>query len=347
MANASLIKKLTVTQVIRETDSAVSLVLSLPEDWNAVYRSGQFLTLVFATRFGEKRRSYSISSSPELNEPLKITVKRIANGEFSRPLVERTQVGDVFFTSGISGFFTLPEVIGDGQEFCFLAAGSGITPCFSLIRTLLHTTRCNVKLIYSNSNIRSTIFYSQLLELQEAFPQRLHIRFLFSDSGNIYSRRFSRWLSDIILEEFYPRGSTDVLFYICGPFEYMLTAKIAALSKTKAENIRKEDFSYFPRLIMPEPPDTAQHRVTIKMSGNVFAVNVQYPQSILAVAKKQGIGLPYSCEAGRCGSCVATCTQGEIWMAYNEVLVDSEIKKGRILTCQGFPVNGDAVIDIS
>lgn len=71
---------------------------------------------------------------------------------------------------------------------------------------------------------------------------------------------------------------------------------------------------------------------------------VKYPDTILAAAKARSIELPYSCEAGRCGSCIAACTQGKVWMRYNEVLTDSEVAKGRVLTCQSFPVGGDVDI---
>jgi len=54
--------------------------------------------------------------------------------------------------------------------------------------------------------------------------------------------------------------------------------------------------------------------------------------------------LPYSCEAGRCGSCTATCIDGKVWMSYNEVLMDDEISKGRVLTCTGYPIGGDVVL---
>ena len=87
------------------------------------------------------------------------------------------------------------------------------------------------------------------------------------------------------------------------------------------------------------------HQVTISIGGAVHHMRVQYPLSILAVAKKLGIELPYSCEAGRCGSCVASCTKGKVWMKYNEVLTDREMEKGRVLICNGFPIGGDVTID--
>jgi ring-1,2-phenylacetyl-CoA epoxidase subunit PaaE len=95
---------------------------------------------------------------------------------------------------------------------------------------------------------------------------------------------------------------------------------------------------------MPRPPDVNEHRVTIHIDNHVYFVNVQYPQTILKAAKAKHIILPYSCEAGRCSSCAATCTSGKIWMAYNEVLTDDEVAKGRVLVCQAFPVGGDVEI---
>lgn len=345
MSTEQGIKKLKVVQISSETLNAKSIVLE-PIDWHPIYHAGQFITFNFKNQFGEKRRSYSISSSSELDEPLTITFKRIENGEISRPLFESVKVGDLLYSSGISGFFTLPEKINSETRFCFLAAGSGITPCFSLIKALLFNTNSEVLLIYSNKNHVETIFYDHLLEYQERFKDRFIIRFLFSDSNNIYTKRFSRWLLDIILEEHYKFNYNNILFYLCGPFEYMQTAEIALRMHTPKENIIKENFSYLPRIITPTPPDKAPHKVIINYENNIFEVDVEYPDSILAAAKKKNINLPYSCEAGRCGSCAATCTNGKIWMAYNEVLVDNEIAKGRILTCQSFPIDGDAEITI-
>jgi ring-1,2-phenylacetyl-CoA epoxidase subunit PaaE len=93
------------------------------------------------------------------------------------------------------------------------------------------------------------------------------------------------------------------------------------------------------------PPDTDQHLVTLKINGTERAISVQYPETILEGAKREGIMLPYSCEAGKCGTCVASCTHGRVWMSYNEVLVEKELLHGRVLTCTGYAVGGDVTID--
>lgn len=338
----SIIKKLQVVDIISETAAAKTFVLHPLDGWEPVYKPGQFITLVFYTHAGEKRRSFSISSAN--GEPLAITVKKVDNGEFSRLMNYKTRTGDIFYSSGISGFFVLPEKENYDTVF-FLAAGSGITPCFALIKHLLYFTAKKVVLIYSNRSKADTIFYRQLQTLQAEFKERLATRFLFSNINNVLESRLSHWLLTHLLQEYLPEKKEKALFFTCGPADYMLMAGISLRSNgILSSQIIKEDFSPLPRLVVPQPPDTDAHFVTIAISGKTYRIKVQYPNSITATAKQLKIELPYSCEAGRCGSCAATCTSGKIWMAYNEVLMDEEIAKGRVLTCQGFPVGGDASI---
>lgn len=342
MTDSSIIKKVQITRIIEETPNAKTFILEPIGDWKPSFKTGQFITLVFYTPHGEKRRSFSISSSSELKEPLCITIKKLDNGEFSRPLVERSQVGDMLHTSGIGGMFTLPEH-ASAYHYCFLAAGSGITPCFPLIKSILTTTEAEVTLIYSNKNEKETVFYQQLKLLSEKYFKRFKIHFLFSDHPDIYYKRLSKWLLDQLLDQYVPHPQ-NTLFYLCGPFEYMQTVEIALRIRTSPNNIIKESFSSHPRTVMPVPPDTDLHKVTLRLNGKEYVLDVQYPLSVHKAAKKENIQLPYSCEAGRCASCVATCVRGKMWMAYNEVLTDEEVKKGRVLVCQAYPIGGDAEI---
>jgi len=331
-----------VINIISETDDAKTFVLQPLDDWKPVYKPGQFITLVFYTHSGEKRRSFSISSAND--EPLAITVKKVDNGEFSRLMNYKAVVGDVLFTSGVSGFFVMPEKENYTTVF-FLAAGSGITPCFALIKSLLYSSRKNIILVYSNRSPDHTIFYEKLQWLLQRFPGRFSIRFLFSSKQDVLQSRLSHWLLSRLLAEYLPAEKNSTLFFTCGPADYMIMVGISLRANgILSSQIIKEDFSPMPRLILPQPPDKSAHQVTIHINNETHFLKVQYPKSIIATAKHFKIELPYSCEAGRCGSCAATCISGNIWMAYNEVLMDEEIAKGRVLTCQGFPVFGNAVI---
>jgi ring-1,2-phenylacetyl-CoA epoxidase subunit PaaE len=340
----SIYKSFEVTDIIDETPDAKTFELKPLDSVGVNYEAGQFITLAFYKRDKEDRRSYSFSSTPVLNEPMRITVKRIANGEYSRWLLNNVHKGDILVSSGISGFFQLPIELNTIQQFVFLAAGSGITPVYSLIKTLLYASEVPVILFYSNHSRQEAIFYNELIELKNKFSERLKVEFLFSHPDK-HKRRLSKWLLKSLLEQ-YTIPLKQSLFYLCGPADYMLMAGISLITAgVPADNIKKENFNTRKHSIKPIPPDTASHKVKLLINNSGYEFDVQYPDTILSAAKKLNIHLPYSCEAGNCGSCTATCISGKTWMAYNEVLIDEEIKKGKVLTCQGYPVGGDIKLE--
>lgn len=342
----SVLHKVKVVDIIPETALAKTLVLQPLHGWQPVYQSGQFITLLFYNTGTEKRRSYSLVPDPSTDNLLRITVKRVVNGEYSRYLLDRVLIGDEFYTTGIAGFFTLPEKKpAHVKHLFFLAAGSGITPVFALIHAAFQQWNdISATLVYSNRNKEDIIFFEQLTELEEQYGQRFRIEWLFSNSTDIHKARLSNYVLNLLLKK-YQAAPHETLFYMCGPFDYMLMIRITLLSYGVPDvHIYKEQFSTLPRLIKPVPPDTGKHTATIHIGGNVYVIPVQYPSTILAAAKSSDIMLPYSCEAGRCGSCAARCIAGSIWMAYNEVLTDEEIEKGHVLICQAYPINGDVII---
>ncbi|MEP6845082.1 MAG: iron-sulfur cluster-binding domain-containing protein [Panacibacter sp.] len=343
----ALLHKVKVVDIISETALAKTLILQPLNEWHPSYKPGQFITLLFYNTGTEKRRSYSLISDPLKDQFLHITVKRVPNGEYSRYLLDYVVTGDEFYTTGIAGFFTLSEEKDYHiKQLFFMAAGSGITPVFSLICSALQNwSDVFITLIYSNRNKNDVIFYERLRTLQLAHGERLRIEWLFSDSLNTRTSRLSNYLLNILLKLYVPAGK-HALFYMCGPFDYMLMIQITLLAYgVPLKHIYKEQFSTLPRLVKPVPPDTDLHNAAIHIGSKVYDLPVQYPSTILNTAKAHNIILPYSCEAGRCGSCAARCTSGKIWMAYNEVLTDDEIAKGRVLVCQAYPVGGDVVIE--
>ncbi|RYZ17678.1 MAG: ferredoxin--NADP reductase, partial [Sphingobacteriales bacterium] len=311
------------------------------------YKSGQFLTFNFPKAAGDHRRSYSISSSPVCDEPLSITVKRVENGEYSRYFIDHSMPGDVLQCAGVGGLFVLPEDMAGYKQLFFLAAGSGITPVFSLIKTALaEHAHLSIVLIYSNRSAADTIFYRQLIDLATESKGRLVIDFLFSSSNNILKSRLNNSLLTTMLNDYRKVEKSEVLCFICGPVEYMDTVSITLLTEgIPKDNIRKENFVHYQPELTELPPDTDRHRVSIRLKDRTVAFDVQYPVSILHQAQKEGIALPYSCESGQCGSCAAQCTEGRVWIAYNEVLTDRELNQGLVLTCQGFPVGGDVRLE--
>jgi ferredoxin-NADP reductase len=341
-----LYSKLRITAIQRETADCSSFFLA-PADGNAIdYQPGQFLTFVFAGVAGEQRRSYSISSARVLGEPLAITVKRLENGAWSRLLVDKAKPGDILITTGAAGFFVLPINIEVYQQFFFMVAGSGITPVLPMIKNLLHFyPHTRVILIYSNRSAAAAIFYEQLQLLSATFSKRLVVEFLFSTAFNLERARLSKWLLAALLRQYGTSPVLRTLFYTCGPFDYMRMVTITLLEEgVPLQHIRKENFAPQEPIVGSVPPDVHEHLVVIQLQHQRYPLRVKYPSTILQTAKAAGIALPYSCEAGRCGSCAATCVSGRVWMSYNEVLLDEEIAKGRTLTCTGYPVGGDVYL---
>lgn len=341
----SIYTQLHITRIIQETQDTRTFVLN--SDQPLAYKAGQYLTFAFQTHSGEVRRSYSIGSSPVLNEPLSITIKRVQNGLVSRPLFDHASPGDTLMTTGAAGFFVLPDKIDAEQQLFFLAAGSGIVPVFSLIKTVLHTAPgVKLVLIYSNRSENDTIYLNELRALEKQYASVFQIEFLFSLSADLARARLNQLLLQSLLKQYAAVPADKMLFYLCGPFAYMRMIEIELHTMGfEEEQVRKEQFNTIRPIATLVPPDTNAHDVEIRISGKVHHLTVQYPNSILETAKKNGLVLPYSCEAGKCGSCAATCVKGKVWMMYNEVLLNDEVRKGLVLTCSGFPVEGDVILE--
>jgi ferredoxin-NADP reductase len=336
-----------IVEYVRE-ESRNFKTFTFREGHSIKYESGQFITLVDNSGKQEIRRSYSIISSPALNEPLSIAVKRIDNGFFSRKLVDHTRIGDQLLTTGAAGFFRIPDNIKSFRNIYFFAAGSGIAPILSLIKTVLHDHRdIFVFLAYSNPSIESTAFYDLLRGLENNYSQQLQVHFLFSSESDLRRARLNR---DLLLE-FLTINQFDrekILFYTCGPENYMRMIIFLLLEEGfPNENIKKEDFNPGnKKLAHRAPPDKNTYQVTLELNGASFQFPVQFPDSILQAAKKLKLNLPYSCETGKCGSCAAICKSGKVWLSNNEVLTDKDLDKGLVLTCTGHPQMGDVVLKI-
>ncbi|MBL0881872.1 MAG: iron-sulfur cluster-binding domain-containing protein [Chitinophagaceae bacterium] len=337
-----------VKSVIKETDSAVTLVL---DTIGAIieYEAGQFITFIFSTRTGEEeRRSYSISSIPD--EPLSITVKRVPNGSYSRILVEKVKAGDILTGLIPAGFFTLPHTgrIISKKSFVFFAAGSGITPIYSQIKALLKNQMADrIVLVYSNQSKKDVIFYTDLMKLSSEYRSLFSVYFFFSDESDYRKARLSSSIVSEILTQEVGDNKMNTWLYLCGPFQYMLMVTMVARGMGfMNEQIKKEQFVIEYPSVRIVPPDVAAHTITLIENGKQVSWISKYPDTILQSAKRNGIQLPFSCEAGQCGTCSATCMKGKVWMYKNDVLMEDEMKNGRILTCTAYPIEGDIILNI-
>lgn len=342
-----LYQQIRISEIREETNGFKTIVFD--EGHNINYRAGQYLTLVKNIAGEETRRSYSIISSPLLNEPLAIGVKRVENGLFSRELIDHAKPGDVLTTTGAGGFFSLPEEINRYRQVFFFAAGAGITPVLSLLKTVLYgAPHLSAVLVYSNSAPSKSVYLPLLQELEQQFQNRFQLELLFSNTADLSRARLYRELLIRMVEERSLAAPEATLFFVCGPESYMrMCTYVLQEEGIPKENIRKENFIVASRAVPQTlPPDKDDREVRLTFGHDQYQFIVHYPDSILKAARNNRIALPYSCETGRCGNCVAKCKSGTVWHSYNEVLTEKELASGLILTCVGHPVGGDVELEI-
>lgn len=173
--SSTRIARLTVTEVIDESHDARSLVFAVPDEHrdHFGYRPGQFLTLrIPSERTGSVARCYSLASSPHTDDAHKVTVKRTDGGYGSNWLCDNVSVGSTIESLPPSGVFT-PASLDD--DFLLWAAGSGITPVMSILKSVLSAGSGRVILCYANRDERSVIFAAELRELAARHAGRLTV----------------------------------------------------------------------------------------------------------------------------------------------------------------------------
>ena len=338
-------KELKIIAHQQETADNVVIKLEAADGKKITYLPGQFLVFTFIRNNKEIRRSYSICSSPYLDEPLTIAVKMVENGEITKFLHHKVGVGDVLQAMKPHGIFTYtPEKELKRNVFLF-AAGIGITPIFSILKSALVTeTNSKLVLVYSNKSAANTLFYEELNEWQTKYPERFKIIYLFSESKNLLLARLNNVRIEQILKNHLSFKPEDALFYTCGPINYMVLCRITLRALGyPLEQIKRETY-FIPEdevdeddMTVRKVKDTNTYTVIIDYNQQRYQLEVPYYKRILDVALEQNIQLPYSCGAGMCSTCTSTCVEGGVRMDYNEVLTEEEIENGRVLICTGHP----------
>jgi len=217
------------------------------------------------------------------------------------------------------------------------------------VKTALYTRpELTLVLVYSNASQEKAVYLADLLALQQQFADRFQLEMLFSNTPDLARARLHRDLIFSLLDAYRKAPEAQTLFYTCGPESYMrLCTYTLQEAGINPQCIRRENFYGGVKVKRDsQPPDTEDHTALIALRDQIYRVPVQYPDSILKASQKAGLSLPYSCEAGRCGNCVAKCRKGTVWHSYNEVLTEKELQQGLILTCVGHPVHGDVSLEI-
>lgn len=310
------------------------------------YQAGQFITLIFSHHQNEIRRSYSLSSAPH-EDHLSITVKRMSNGEISRFMLTKVQVGDVLNALAPAGKFIITDDSAQKDIFYF-AAGSGITPVYAQIKSILaHNTDSNITLVYSSHQAKTALFYDDLNKLADEFKERFRIIYLFSvNENNSPRKRLNNDLVTQLVNDNLRYSPAKAQFFICGPFVYMRMVKLTlTYMGFDAAQIRRENFVLETVPVSTTPINFPPRMVKLRFKTTTYDLMVGENQSILQAALQNNIQIPYSCRAGICSSCTAICKSGKVEMVVNDVLTDQDLKHRWILTCTGHPVSDDVEIE--
>lgn len=333
--------QLKIEAIRRDADDAATFFLSNVNGEKIPYQAGQFITLVFNHHNEELRRSYSLSSAPG-DDWLAITVKRVPNGELSRFLLTHSHVGDMWNAEEPAGRFVI-NAGTEEKDIFFFAAGSGITPIFSQIKYLLSQPgKSRLVLVYSNRNARTILFKKELETLQDQHPARLTIINLLSDDA----QRLNNVMAEQLVRKHAQFDLQQAQFYLCGPFSYMRMLRLTLIYMgIHADNIRKENFVLDTVPVGGPKTGFAPRRLQIIWGGETHDITAGENQSILQAALQNHIPLPYSCRAGICSTCAAKCTRGKVSITENEVLTDADLAQGWVLTCTGYALTDDVVIE--
>jgi len=343
---------LKVKEVIKETEEAITLVF---EKGKFNYKPGQFLTLLL-TVHGEKiRRSYSLCSAPGIDEYSAITIKRVVNGKASNFLADKIKSGDVIEVMEPAGTFTTEVNSKNKRNIVLIGAGSGITPLMGIAKAVLgNEPNSTVFMIYGNRNENTIIFKNQIAQLENKFVNRFkanHILSQPSSSWTSHKGRLSQSEVIKLIEEFPKFDLKSAEYFICGPEGMMDAAQNALqLLNVPKEKVRKESF-----VSSTASPDSgkvvsydanAPQEVTVYYQGTEYKFTVPPKSSILEAALKKDIDLPFSCQSGMCTACMGKCKSGKVHLDNPDGLSDVEIEQGFVLTCVGYPVSSDVVIEI-
>ena len=352
-------RPLTIQNIRNETTDCFSVSFLIPDQWKEEFQfnAGQNVTLRTNIGGREVRRSYSICSSPFENE-LRVAIKKAEEGLFSSHAHEHFRESQVLDVLAPTGNFILPLKSTNKNHYIAFAAGSGITPIISLLKTILEEEPLSrFSLVYGNRSRSSVIFREELLALKNIYAERFQMLTIFSREkmdAPIFEGRIDATKCEMIFKQIIPLAS-DQEYLLCGPSSMIFSIRDWLISQNVQE--KKIHFELFSdpgelttvaKEIKSEKKELSgeKSQVTIRLDG--VSTEYQIPAdgpTILEAAILAGADLPYACRAGVCASCRAKLIEGKVTMDQNYALADEELEEGFILACQSHPASKKLVID--
>jgi len=329
--------ELEVAAVVAETSDATSLTFVAPDGAGIPpdrlrYAPGQFLTLrIPSDRTGSVARCYSLCSSPFTDEALTVTVKRTVDGYASNWLCDHAHAGMRMHVLAPSGTFAPKSLDAD---FLLIAAGSGITPMLSILKSALSQGGGQVTLLYANRDENSVIFAGPLRDLATKYPDRLTVvHWLESVQGLPSAPALTKLVAPY----------QDRQVFICGPGPFMQASQDALAAanvpdkQVHIEVFRSLDTDPFAAVTVTDDGDEGPATAVVELDGETHTVNWPRKAKLLDVLLDKGLAAPFSCREGHCGACAVLKRSGDVTMEINDVLEPADLEEGLILACQALP----------
>jgi ring-1,2-phenylacetyl-CoA epoxidase subunit PaaE len=347
---------LTVAKVEHETRDAIAVTFAVPPELKQTfaYQQGQHLTLRAMIAGEDVRRSYSICSAVQ-DEQLRVAIKKTTGGLFSNWANDNLRPGATLEVMPPMGHFNVPLDPDSERHYLAFAAGSGITPVLSIIKTtLLAEPKSRFTLVYGNRASSSVIFRDELTDLKDVYMGRLKLVYVMSREQQdieLFNGRITGEKCSAFLKHWIDIQDIDVAF-ICGPEDMMhgvsKSLRDAGMAKEKirielfAASIPKSEHK-------PRPVQAWAHQqteVTVIMDGSAASFTMDKDkESILDAGLRAGIDMRYSCKGGVCSTCRCKVVDGNVEMDVNYALEDYEVARGFVLSCQAFPITDKVVVD--
>lgn len=338
---------LIIKNVTKVTSDSVSISFEVPSNLQEEfkYKEGQYITLKQSINGESVQRAYSIWKAPFENE-LAVLVKKVENGKFSTYANESLKAGDSLEVMLPQGNFVPNLSENNSYDYTLFAAGSGITPIYSILKQILKVeSQSSVNLFFVNKTKESTAFLEELNSLKENYSNRLNVYNFFtkesSDDSNFNGRINKDKLE--LMNQLGVLSNNSFEYYLCGPEQMILDTKDFLISKGVAEE--KVKFELFtasaPKEEVSVESDFEMSNIHVVIDDDDFEYTFDMKKSdnILDEGINQGLDLPYSCKGGVCCTCRAKVLEGSAKMKINYALTDGEVEDGYILTCQSIPTS--------
>lgn len=354
---SSRFHKLTVKEVDPTTSDCVVITLDVPDNLHTDFKfiQGQHIVLKAEVNGEPVQRSYSLCSAPYENE-WKVAVKRIQDGKFSSFANTDLKAGDTLEVMVPDGRFYVPLQKEKQTNYIAFAAGSGITPILSIIKThLKEEPHATFKLFYTNRNNNSVILKEELEAVKNTYLNRFEVYYFFTKQMRdvpIFNGRIDADKLETLSRVLFDTDMTDH-YFLCGPEQMIFTIRDFLISKSV--DPKKIHFELFNT--SSEKKEKAIKAKTKIYEGKVSDITIteggkttqfKIPQgsdNILDAALNNAADLPFACKGGVCCTCRAKLLEGEVDVIVNYGLEPEEIKDGYILTCQAIPISEKLVVD--